>query len=106
MSRPHTNHVNFTASATSAEAKLDGSTLCGMFIPAGFVGTSITFTACDTSGGTFLPVHKDGAALTITVAASMYVALNPNDYAGLKFIKLVSSASETAVVKLAVRAIA
>jgi len=81
---------------TSTEIDLENGTLCGFYTPAGLVGTAITFTVSTETGGTFVGVEKqDGSALTYTVEASKYYYLNPADFAGVRFIKLVSGSSET-----------
>lgn len=91
---------------TSGEIDLSGTTLCGVFIPASFQGTAITFQAATTTGGTFVTV-KDGAGNSVskTVGASQYVKLDPSDFAGIQFLKIVSNATESAerVLTLAAR---
>lgn len=80
---------------TSPEVDLGGSTLVGLFMPAAFTGTAITFTTAATTGGTFVAVYdSSGNAISATVSTSRYVALSPTTFAGLRFIKLVSGSSE------------
>lgn len=74
---------------------LIGMTLVGIICPSTFDGTTITFTACDTQGGTYLPVYdKSGNAYTVTTAASRYVILSPADFAGIRFIKPVTGTNQ------------
>lgn len=75
-----------------------GLSLVGLMMPAAFTGTAISFQACNTLGGTFLPVTSGvaGAALSYVVAASKYVAIDPLDFAGIQFLKLVSNGAEAA----------
>src|SRR4051812_42998184 len=94
----------------SGAVDLSGCTLVGLFIPATFDGTTLTITACDTKGGTYVSVQQDhtsASAYTITTAASRYVPLDNLDIpAGLQFIKLVAGSSQTTtdtVITLAVR---
>lgn len=69
--------------------------LCAIHIPAGFVGTTITFTASTSPEGTFLPVHDASDALyTATCAASQVAVVSPDATRGLKYVKLVA-ASQT-----------
>lgn len=93
--------VNMTITTGEATTPTDGVDLIGMslvgvFIPSTFDGTAITLTACNTQGGTYLPVYdKAGNAYTITTAASRYVYFNPADFAGIRFIKFVTGTSQT-----------
>lgn len=73
----------------SGAVDLEGCALVGAFLPATLDGTALTFLACDTAGGTYLPVHDaDGDEVTATVAASRYLILDPADFAGVRYLKL------------------
>lgn len=78
----------------------------GFYIPAGFDGTTLTFTACATKDGTFLPVYDDaGNALSITVAHTRYVvatATKAAALAGLPFIKIVSGSAQSPAMAITV----
>jgi hypothetical protein len=90
----------------SGGVDLRGSTLCGLFLPAEFDGTAVTFQACATEGGTFVPVQDGaGAAVSKTVAASQYVPLDPATFAGIQFLKVVAGTAQTgaSVLTLATR---
>ncbi len=92
---------------TSGEIDLNGNTLCGLFLPSTFDGSAITFEAAHTSGGTYVAV-QDGAgnAVSKTVSASKYITLNPADFAGIRFLRLVAGTAQSAtdtVITLAVR---
>lgn len=80
---------------TSSAIDLSGTTLVGIQLPASFTGTSLTFQAATTAGGTYQTVI-DGSGTTISRAISQgrYLTLNPIDFAGIQFLKVVSSASE------------
>lgn len=81
----------------SSEVDLRGMTLCGIHLPAAFTGTALTFKAATASGGTFQSVVDGaGAAVSKTVAQGQYVKLDPADFAGIQFIKIVSGSSEAA----------
>ena len=58
--------------------------LVGIFIPSSFTGTAITFNVSQSAGGTYVPL-VDGAGNTITkmVAASQYLYIDPNVFAGV-----------------------
>lgn len=88
------------ASSAQESSQLDtgGLTLCGIFLPAAFTGTALTFEGCPDSGGTFVAVKSttSGTTLSYTVAQGTYCALDPKDFQGLRFIKIKSGSSEGA----------
>lgn len=72
-----------------------GMALTGIFLPAAFTGTALTFLACALVGGTYVPVCKsDGSPLSYTVAQGTYVAIDPRDFQGIPFLKIVSGSAE------------
>ena len=68
----------------------------GLQMPAAFDGTTMTFTVATTSGGTFQNSYKDGADVSLTVAAAKFIWLDPAIFYNVKYMKLVSGSSETA----------
>ncbi len=95
--------------AVSQQIDLAGNSLCGLFIPASFTGTTIKISVATASGGAASIVQKDevgGGDYTITVATGKYVPItNLAILAGARFITLTSSANEAASrsITLAVR---
>ncbi|UEM08052.1 hypothetical protein JL101_035975 (plasmid) [Skermanella rosea] len=87
---------------TSGTIALNGSTLCGIHMPAAFTGTSLSFQAASSDSGTFQTIQWNGADYSVAVTAGRYVALNPSIYAGVSFLRIVSSASEAAARTLTV----
>ena len=86
-----------SGASTSDEIDLSGTTLCGVYMPSAFTGTGITFLASTTTGGTFVSVRDGGgSAIVKTVAASQYVRLDPSDFIGIRFLKIVSNGTEAA----------
>ena len=82
---------------TSDEIDLSGTTLCGIYMPSAFTGTGLTFLASTTTGGTFISVRDGaGSAIVKTVAASQYIRLDPTDFIGIRFLKIVSNGTEAA----------
>jgi len=79
----------------SAAIDLEDGTLCGVFIPAGFVGTALTFQAGATEDGTYYAINNAAGALSYTVAASKFVGIDPKDFHGVRFVKFVSGTSES-----------
>lgn len=92
---------------TSAAVQLGGFVPVGIYLPATFTGTTLTFTACDTVGGTYLVLKSttSGTSLSYTVAQGTYVALDPKDFQGVNFLKLVSGSTEgsTRTLKIALK---
>ena len=81
----------------SAAIKLEGRTLCGLFIPSAFTGTAITFEASRYAETTFISMFDgSGVAISKTVAQGQYIVLNPQDFAGINYIKVVSGSAEAA----------
>lgn len=94
----------------------NGQTKSGVIAMAGFnlvgiilatmTGTALTFEASDAAAGTFVPVKKaDGSSLSYTTASNTYVAIDPKDFYGIAFLKIVSGSSEGAArtLKLALK---
>ena len=97
MSRATVHSVTIASGAATSGATQDMAdlTLVGIRTPAEFDGTSVTFTCCDTAGGTYLPLHSaDGNAYTVTLAASRYTAVDPTRFYGVRFLKLVASGNQ------------
>ena len=81
--------------AASSAIDLSGTTLTGIQMPGAFTGASVTFQVATSLTGTYQTlIGSSGSALTATVSASKYLALNPADFAGVQFVKIVSSANE------------
>lgn len=59
-------------------------------------GVALTIQASDAIDGTFVLVNLRGGALSITMASDRYITLLPEEFAGLRFIKLVSGSAEGA----------
>lgn len=105
--------ISLSASDTTAEIDLLGGTLVGVTIPE-LTSTSFTITAATTSGGTFRTVREalntftsadNDITFTIGSTSVGYYPIPPTLTAGLQFIKLVFSSSETATITIAYRGI-
>lgn len=80
---------------TSGAANLDNRRLCGVYIPAGMEGTTITFTVGNALAGTYVPLRdKTGAAysITLTTAIAQYLPVDSDIFDGIQFLKVVLSA--------------
>lgn len=97
------------STTTSGVIDLTQRDIVGLYIPAAFTGTAITFTASSDIAGTFGSV-RDGAgnAISVTVAAGQYIKINSADFLGVLYLKLVSGSSEAAArdIRVSVRPIA
>jgi len=86
-----------------------GLTLVGIYMPAALTGANFSFTACDTANGTYVPVYDtEGAAqYSIAFGASRYIPVDPAVFAGVRFLKIVSDATEggSRSIKLACRVV-
>lgn len=84
----------------STVLQLGEHTFLALGMPASFTGTTITFKASSSEGGTFTIVKDDaGADVSITVGASRWVALQSAVMAKLaafRWLKLVSGSAEGA----------
>lgn len=80
----------------SSEIVTGGFQLCGFILPAAFTGTAITFQVSNTSGGTYVDLYNSAGQVSYTVAPSRYVAVDPKDFQGVKYLKLKSGSSEAA----------
>jgi hypothetical protein len=66
-----------------------------IFMPAAFSGTSVKFEA-SADGSNFFRVYNAGADYEPTVSASKYVTLNQSIMDSVRYVKLVSTSTETA----------
>lgn len=107
MSKKHLIQVQSVTVADggteSGVIDLNGAALVGVGLPSTFDNTTLGFTVCDTTDGTYLPlVYNEGASMgsnvSLTVAASKYVPLNPNWFLGVKFCKLVTASQTGATI--------
>lgn len=81
----------------SAAINCGGMALCGIKLPATFTGTALTFEMSDAIDGTYVPVtSSSGSAISYTVAANKYAAIDPKDFQGINFLKIKSGSTEVA----------
>lgn len=81
---------------TSTAVVLDGYSFGGIIMPAQFTGTALTFTVCDTQGGTYVGLEDaSGTAISLTVEAAKAYPLPPELFA-FPYAKLVSGSTEGA----------
>jgi hypothetical protein len=97
---PVAQTVTIADSAATSDAEpigLGGRTIVGIYTPSGLTGTTLTFTVCDTLGGTYVALNDPdtGAALSLVVAASKYYAIDPIIFIGPRYVKVVSGSTES-----------
>ena len=74
-----------------------GKTLVGLIMPSVLTSTAINFSASETASGTFTDIYDtSGNKLSVTVAASRYILIDPSDFTGVRFLKIVMGSSEGA----------
>lgn len=88
--------VSFGGTNTSGNISVINKSIVALILPAGFLGTAITYEASK-DGVVFYPVHDElGVIISTTVAASRVVALDPRvTFTFGNYIRLVSNATET-----------
>jgi hypothetical protein len=87
-----------SSGTTSDAINLSGLQVVAIDMPAAVTGTTMTFTASSSLGGTYDTVTEVGGASTysITLAASKWTAVDVRVFAGIPFLKLVSGSAEAA----------
>jgi len=89
-----------SSGSTSAAVNLSGLQLVAIKTPSALTGSSFTFTACDTVGGTYVLVQAvdGGSDYTASAATSeaQWIPVDVRVFAGVPFLKLVSSGTEAA----------
>jgi hypothetical protein len=93
--------VTIDQSSNSITSEIDlgkGGKLQGIYMPAAWTAANLTLQASDSSGGTFRDVYDDaGTEEVITAAASRYISLYPDVFAGVRYIKIRSGTTSTPV---------
>lgn len=85
------------SASESGVVDLSGATLCGLIMPAAFDGTTLTFSSSTSATGTFQNLYDaNGNQISATIAASRNIALNPADFAGVRYLKIISNSAESA----------
>lgn len=102
----HYTTVTIASGQTVSEAvDLHGYSLLGVVTPAALTGSSMTFQG-SVDGNTYNAIYDtSGNQLSMTVAASRFIAIAPTDLASCRYLKLVSGSSEGAdrTITLAIR---
>jgi len=79
---------------TSAALTTSGTSLVGCMMPATFTGSSISFLAATTLSGSYGELDNSSGKISYNVTQGKFIAINPVDFYGVQFFKIVSSSSE------------
>ena len=92
-----TKTVTITSGQTVSDAiDTQGLDMVQIEMPAAFTGITMTFQS-SLDNSTFNACYNtSGTALSCTVAASRNILISPQDFAGVRYIKLVSGSAEGA----------
>ena len=72
-----------------------GRTVLALRTPATLTGTEFKFQA-STDGDNFFALYNGSTEYAVTVAASRYIALNPDVFESVRYIRIIAGSSETA----------
>lgn len=87
-----------SGSSLSPEINLSGSRLFAINMPASWTTANLTFQGSDKAGGTYNDIYdEDGNEVSVTVAASQFIILEPAKFLGLRNLKIRSGTSSSAV---------
>ena len=85
------------AGTTSQAIDVGEHLVAGIVCPSALTGTSFTFTGALTEDGPYRSlVDSTGTNITVSVAADAHILIEPQTFAGVSWIKLVSGATEAA----------
>lgn len=98
MARASSTTVTIASGQTTSQAIDVGEWLiAGIRTPAALTGTTMTFTGATKEAGTYLAIRDSaGTAISVTVSADDHIVIEPQTFAGVQWIKLVSGSSEAA----------
>lgn len=98
MARTSSTTVTIASSGTTSQAVDVGEWLiAGIVTPAALTGITMTFTGALTEGGTYRPLRdSSGTAISVTVSPDDHILIEPQTFAGVSWIKLVSGSTEAA----------
>lgn len=92
---PSVPAVIASSGTKSGALALQGMALVGMIFPAAFTGTAVTFEVSDALAGTYTPLYDAANSLvSMTIAQGRAYAVDPANFQGINFLKIVSNATE------------
>lgn len=81
---------------TGGPVMTNGMSPVGILLPAAFTSTTLTFAVSPTLTGTYVPLFNSSGSLSYTVAQGHYVSINPVDFYGVQFFKIIFGSNEAA----------
>jgi hypothetical protein len=85
-----------SSGTTSTTLTLENNRIpLAIILPAALSGTSVKFQASN-DNATFTPMYYESTEINIGVGTSRHVALNRDQFEAVKYLKLVSTSTETA----------
>lgn len=84
-----------SSGTTSAAIAAKGMSLVGVQLPATVTSTAMTFTV-SSDGVTYVPLYNSAGAVSYTIASGRFIAINPVDFYGATYFKIVMGSSEAA----------
>lgn len=85
-----------SSTTTSPAFATSGLSLVGIQLPAAFTGTAVSFLVATSLAGTYQPLYNSAGQVSYTVAGGRFIAINPQDFYGVQFLKIVSNGTEVA----------
>lgn len=88
--------VTLSGTTPAGPIDLSGHLLAGFYLPAGFDSTALTFQVADEEGGTYLDVYdSSGTEISVTCAAERHILIEPQTFAGARWLKVVPDTSQS-----------
>lgn len=81
------------AGTISAEVDLGAQVLAGIYVPSGWTAATISFQVSFDSVNWFEMFTYAGAAVSLAAAASIYLAVDPTQWKGVRALKVRSGSS-------------
>lgn len=91
------NYVTIASGQTTSGAiDLQGLCLCQVIVPAAFTGASISFSSSPNDSTYQALYNASNTLLSLTVTQGRSYNISPQDFAGCRYLKLVSASAEGA----------
>ena len=89
-----TDKVTFASGTTSTGIQLQGTMPLAIVTPTGLASTALSFQS-SLNGDSWFDLYNGSTLYSLTVAASRYIALNPDVFEGIRYIRIIAGSSET-----------
>lgn len=88
----------------AASVDLEGKTLLGIIMPSAWTAASLTFSV-SADNTTFVDLYDSSVEVSVAAGINRFIRLNPNDWVGIRYIKVRSGTTAVPVTQAAARAI-